>query len=161
MADRSVEDDVLHLLDRVPTGGETTARCTSPQPRAPGGRTLPPFAADTLTNYEIGWKTSWLDRQLYVNGAIFWEQWNKIQYSEPGILGIFYTVNAGDARSRGFETQVLWRPTPATTLTLNGTYADARLTTSFCNQQFGCDPANGGQLLAPAGTPLRVTPRSS
>jgi len=125
----------------------------------PRRQDLPPFAADTLTNYEIGWKTSWLDRQLYVNGAIFWEQWNKIQYSEPGILGIFYTVNAGDARSRGFETQVLWRATPATTLTLNGTYADARLTTSFCNQQFGCDPANGGQLLAPAGTPLPVTPK--
>jgi iron complex outermembrane recepter protein len=120
---------------------------------------LPPFAADTLTNYEIGWKTSWLDRKLYLNGAIFWEVWNKIQYSEPGILGIFYTVNAGDARSRGVETQVLWKATPATTVTFNGTYADARLTTPFCNQQFGCNPANGGQLLAPAGTPLPVTPK--
>jgi len=125
----------------------------------PRKQDLPPFAADTLTNYEIGWKTSWLDRKLYVNGAVFWEVWNKIQYSEPGILGIFYTVNAGDARSRGFETQVLWKATPATTLTLNGTYADARLTTPFCNQQFGCDPANGGALLAPAGTPLPVTPK--
>lgn len=120
---------------------------------------LPPFVADTLTNYEVGWKTSWLDRKLYVNGAVFWEVWNNVQYSEPGILGIYYTVNAGDARSRGVETQVLWRATPATTLTFNGTYADARLTTPFCNQQFGCNPANGGQLLAPAGTPLPVTPK--
>ncbi len=120
---------------------------------------LPPYAADTLSNYEIGWKSSWLDRKLFINGAIFWEVWNKVQYSEPGILGIFYTVNAGDARSRGLETQVLWKATPATTLTFNGTYADARLTTPFCNQQSGCNPANGGQLLAPAGTPLPVTPK--
>ena len=120
---------------------------------------LPPFKADTLTNYEIGWKTSWLDRKLYVNGALFWEVWNKVQYSEPGILGIYYTVNAGDARSRGFETQMLWKATPATTLAFNGTYADPRLTTSFCNQQFGCNPANGGQLLAPSGTRLPVTPK--
>jgi outer membrane receptor protein involved in Fe transport len=125
----------------------------------PRKQDLPPFQADTLTNYEIGWKTSWFDRKLYVNGAVFWEVWNKVQYSEPGILGIYYTVNAGDARSRGFETQVLWKATPATTLTFNGTYADPRLTTPFCNQQFGCNPANGGQLLAPAGTPLPVTPK--
>jgi iron complex outermembrane recepter protein len=120
---------------------------------------LPPFAADTLTNYEIGWKTSWLDHKLYVNGAVFWEDWHKIQYSEPGVLGIYYTVNAGDARSRGLETQVLWKATSAATLAFNGTYADPRLTTPFCNQQTGCNPANGGQLLAPAGTPLPVTPK--
>lgn len=120
---------------------------------------LPPFAADTLTNYEIGWKTSWLDHKLYFNGAVFWDIWRKIQYSEPGVLGIFYTVNAGDARSRGVETQVLWRATHAITLSLNGTYDDARLTSPFCNQQFGCNPANGGQLLAQVGTPLPITPK--
>ena len=118
----------------------------------------PPFVADTLTNYEIGWKSSWFDRKLYFNGALFWEVWHKFQYSQPGVLGIFYTVNAGDARSRGVEAQVLWKATSATTLTFNGTYADARLTTNFCSLQFGCSSANGG-FFVPAGTPLPVNPK--
>ena len=48
----------------------------------PRKQDVPPFAADTLSNYEIGCKTSWFDRKLYVDGAIFWEEWNKVQYSQ-------------------------------------------------------------------------------
>ncbi len=120
---------------------------------------VPPFKADTLSNYELGWKTSWFDRTLYVNGALFWEEWEKIQYSLPGILGIYYTLNAGNARSQGIETQVTWKATHALTLSANATWLVSRLTTPFCDQVNGCDPATGGRLFAPAGTPLPVTPR--
>jgi len=125
----------------------------------PRKQDVPPFAADTLTNYEIGWKTSWLDHQLYVNGAIFWEKWDKIQYSLPGLLGIYYTINAGDARSRGAEAQVLWKATPATTVSFNGTFADPRLTTNFYDPIQPCNARNGSSLCAAAGTQLPVTPR--
>ena len=114
-------------------------------------QSLPPFQADTLTNYEVGWKTSFLDRRLRVNGALFWEDWNKIQYSEPGILGIFYTVNAGTARSRGVEGDVSWLLFNHLTLSGAGTYADAKLTSVFA----GSD----GTVLAPKGTRLPVNPR--
>jgi len=120
---------------------------------------VPNYQADTLTNYEIGWKTSWLDRKLYFNGAVFWEDWDKTQYSLPGILGIFYTVNAGNARSRGIEGSATWRATPALTFAIAGTYVDPRLTTPFCDQQNGCNPANLGRQFAPAGTRLPVTPK--
>ena len=33
------------------------------------------YAADTLKNYEIGWKTTWFDNHLRFNGAIFQEDW--------------------------------------------------------------------------------------
>lgn len=114
-------------------------------------QSIPPYAADTLTNYEIGWKTSFLDRTLRINGALFWEDWNKIQYSEPGILGIFYTVNAGTARSRGVEGDVSWTLFHHLTLSGSGTYADAKLTSDFA----GSD----GVVLAPRGTRLPVNPR--
>jgi outer membrane receptor protein involved in Fe transport len=120
---------------------------------------VPPFKADTLANFELGWKSSWFDHTLYFNGALFWENWHDVQYSLPGVLGIFYTVNAGNARSRGIETQVTWKATHALTLSFNGTFADAHLTSPFCDQQNGCDPANGGRLFAPAGTRLPVDPR--
>ena len=114
-----------------------------------------PFKADTLTNYELGWKTSWLDHTLYLNGALFWENWKNVQYSEPGILGIYFTVNAGDARSQGIENQVTWKATHALTLSANGTWLFARLTTPFCSQVGGCST----QVFAPAGTQLPINPR--
>jgi iron complex outermembrane receptor protein len=125
----------------------------------PKRQDVPPFAADTVTNYEIGWKTSWLDRKLYLDGAIFWEDWRKVQYSLPGILGIYYTINAGDARSRGVEAQLLWKATSATTLSFNGTFVDPRLTTNFYDPVQPCNATNGSSLCAAAGTKLPVTPR--
>jgi outer membrane receptor protein involved in Fe transport len=120
---------------------------------------IPAYKADRLTNYEFGWKTSWLDRTLRVNGALFWEEWNKVQYSEPGLLGIYYTVNAGKARSRGVEGDIAWTIARRLTLSTSGTYVDAKLTQAFCDQVNGCDPANGGIELAPKGTRLPVQPK--
>ena len=117
-----------------------------------------PFQSDTLTNYELGFKTSWLGHTLRLNGALFWEDWNNIQYSLPGIQGIFYTVNAGNARSRGVELQAAWNPVHALTLSANGTYVDAKLTSDFCDAVNGCAAA-GGTTFAVAGTRLPVTPR--
>ena len=117
-----------------------------------------PFAADTLTNYEIGWKTSWFNHKLRFNGAVFLEDWDKIQFSLPGIQGIIYTVNAGKARSEGVEAELAWRMTPQFTLSANGTYVDAKLTTPFCDQVLGCASA-GGTTYAATGTRLPVTPR--
>jgi iron complex outermembrane receptor protein len=114
-------------------------------------QSLPAFKSDKLTNYELGFKTSWFDRKLYLNGALFWEDWSNIQYSLPGVLGIFYTLNAGNARSRGVEAQVVAKPAAGWTLSGNATYLDAHLTTAFV----GSD----GTVQAPAGTPLPVTPQ--
>lgn len=75
-----------------------------------------------------------------------------------GLLGIYYTVNAGNARSRGVEADASWLIGPLT-LSASGTYVDAKLRTPFCDQNNGCDPANGGALFAPAGTRLPVQPR--
>jgi outer membrane receptor protein involved in Fe transport len=114
-----------------------------------------PFKSDKLTNYELGWKTSWLDHKLFVNGALFWEEWKDVQYSEPGLLGIYFTVNAGNARSQGIENQVTWKATQALTLSASGTWLVARLTTPFCDQANGCD----ARVFAASGTQLPVDPK--
>ncbi len=120
---------------------------------------VPPYRADTISNYEIGWKTSFLDGRLRFNGAFFWEEWNDVQYSLPGLLGITYTVNAGNARSRGVEADFVLAPVDGLTITGSGTYVDAALTSDFCDLENGCDPASGGTLFAPAGTRLPVQPK--
>jgi iron complex outermembrane receptor protein len=125
------------------------------------GQTIPPtqYVADTLTNYELGWKTSWLDHRLIVNGDIFLEKWKNIQYALPGIYGLSATANVGDANSKGIEGNFNWRVANHWILSGAVTYLDAYLTTNFCNVVYGCDPANGGALYAPKGTSLPVQPR--
>ena len=125
------------------------------------GQTIAPtqYVADTLSNFEIGWKTSWLDHRLIVNGDIFLEKWKNIQYSLPGIYGLSAIDNVGNAISKGIEGNFSWRVANHWILSGGVTYLDAYLTTNFCNVSFGCDPANGGALYAPKGTPLPVQPR--
>jgi iron complex outermembrane recepter protein len=123
-------------------------------------QSIPAFKADTLSNYEFGFKTQWLNGALRLNGALFWEEWSDVQYSLPGLLGIFYTVNAGAARSRGVEGDISWVPVRGLTLSASGTYVDAKLTEPFCDQELGCDAANGGTTFAPHGTRLPITPKT-
>lgn len=118
----------------------------------------PPYKADTLTNYEIGWKTSWFDRTLRFNGAVFLEDWKDVQYSLPGLLGIFSTYNAGKARSKGVEADISWKIGDLV-VSGSGTYVDAKLRSPFCDVVLGCDPANGGTLFAPKGMRLPITPK--
>lgn len=98
--------------------------------RRPG---ILPFDSDTLTNYEIGWKTSWLDRKLRLNGAVFYEEWKDLQFGlvPVGNNGVTNTYNAGDARIYGIEGDFALS-LGGFTLSGSGTYIDAQLTTDFC-----------------------------
>ncbi len=68
------------------------------------------MAPDTLTNNEIGWKTSWLHERLQWNGAIYQENWDHVQLdsADPTILGSS-AINGGNYRVRGLETAVVAR----------------------------------------------------
>jgi iron complex outermembrane recepter protein len=91
-----------------------------------------PYQADTLLNYEVGWKTSWLGNSLRVNGAIFQEDWKNFQFSYPGQYGIIETKNAGGARIRGIETSIDWVPINSLTLGTSFTFLDPILTVPYC-----------------------------
>jgi iron complex outermembrane receptor protein len=71
------------------------------------GGYVPPvgYAPDTLTNNEIGWKTSWLGDRVRWNGALYQEQWDHAQFGalDNSVTGIS-TFNGGDYRLRGIET---------------------------------------------------------
>jgi iron complex outermembrane recepter protein len=106
---------------------------------------IPSFKSDTISNYEAGWKTAWLDKRLVVDAALFWEVWDRVQYPLPGLYASYYVVNAGTARSRGIEGNVTARPLPGVTLYASAAYTDARLTSDF-------------GTLAPAGTRMPLQP---
>jgi outer membrane receptor protein involved in Fe transport len=128
-----------------------------------GGGTLPPYQADTLANYEVGWKTAWLDRSLQFNGAVYDEEWNKFQFSFLGLNSLTIVENAPQARIMGVESSFDWRATSQFTLSGGGAYNHAELTSNFC----GADPATGlviptcanNAAQAVKGQQLPYTPR--
>ncbi|HEY2416548.1 MAG TPA: TonB-dependent receptor [Steroidobacteraceae bacterium] len=102
----------------------------------PGGinlvRTQSPYAPDYLTNFEIGWKTEWLERRLRVDGAIFLERWKDAQLSLPGDDTIMAISNVGRARILGIESEFMWRASERLTLSSSLTALDAKTTTVVC-----------------------------
>lgn len=67
----------------------------------------PDFDADNLWNYEFGWKTSWLDGAVNLNGAVYYVDWSDIQFLTTDPTGAFTLIgNAGDAEVLGFELEL-------------------------------------------------------
>jgi iron complex outermembrane receptor protein len=119
-----------------------------------------PYTSDTLTNYEIGWKTAWLDHTLRFNGAIFYEQWKDVQLGVNGLNGITDFLNIGNAESKGLESDVNWLLWEHLDLSLGGTYVNAKTTTPFCgeNSTYTAVLTACADPAAPSGTRLPVTP---
>ena len=169
---QEIERGRLHTQAQLTYKLDETA-CSMPHGRPDSARAasiaIPlrePYTPDFLTNYEIGWKTSWLDHRLRLNGAIFQEKWKDAQFGVAGVNAITEIINAGRAKIKGIEADVQWRVGAGLTLSGSATYLDAKLTTNSCNyfnSQFDCSiPGPNGETnstLAPAGTRLPVSPR--
>ena len=131
-----------------------------------------PYAADYLTNYEIGWKVQSSDHRVRWNGALFWEDWKNFQFSflvPPSITAI---ANGGNARIKGLENELDFVPTDKLFISTNLTLLNPVLTQDYCGVSGVTSCAGvvtatsvflpGGQWvgpLAPAGTNLPVVPK--
>jgi len=126
--------------------------------RRPG---IDPYDADTIDNFELGWKTSLLDRKLRFNGAVYYMEWNKLQYTlaPVGSFGVVNIYNAGEARIYGAEITGSYT-VGGLTLSGSGTFTDAKLTKAFCAiNAAGNQDCSAGPVAAPKGTRLTVQPK--
>ena len=99
------------------TGGWTT-RLSNPLPYAPD------FNEEKATTYEVGVKSEFLDRIVQVNAALFQTDYNGIQLNFQ--QGVSPTIqNAGNARIRGGELELVAAPTAQFTLNASVGYLDA------------------------------------
>lgn len=120
---------------------------------------LPPYGADFLKNYEIGWKTSWNGNRLRFNGAFFWEDWQDFQFAFLGANSLTRIANAGAARVKGFESELAWAVNGSLTLSAGLTMLTPELTENYCGEI----DENGGAITdcddpqAPRGTQLPAT----
>ena len=127
---------------------------------------LEPYRPDTLDNFELGFKTNFADNRVRFNGAVYQLNWDDVQFSSLGENGLTVVRNAGNARIRGFEFDLGWRPIEGLNLSAGGSYNNAKLTTDFCafaNSAQDCTlpgPAGAANsVLAPDGTRLPDTAR--
>lgn len=124
----------------------------------PGGVQRNPAAgeylSDFLTNWELGWKSQWMNNTLQFNGAVFLEQWDDIQVSFTGDNAITAVNNGPSAEVLGTEMQLLWLATDSLTVSAAGAYYDSEL-----KDDYGDFDAMGNitNLLAPKGTSLPLT----
>jgi iron complex outermembrane receptor protein len=108
--------------------------------QAPPDPPLATYDPDFLKNYELGFKTSWLNNHLRLNGAFFWEDWKNFQFGFLGQNSFTIIRNAGSARIKGAEQEIEWAVTPGFTLTAAATELDPKLNQDFC---LDSDPATG------------------
>ncbi len=123
------------------------------------------YQPEVVTNYAIGIKNRFFDERLQVNAEAFWLDYDNYQSQSLGRindgstacsqLGIIQacpftlrTDNAATARSRGVQTDVLWRVFAHGTLDANVLYNDAAFTSFNVTDPFT------GQLTDYAGAAL-------
>lgn len=110
--------------------------------RAPTG-----YDGDTVWNYEIGTKGSFLGNRASVNLAVFKMDWQKVQQVTPLTgCGYSFVSNTGGAQNEGVELEFQLRPVAALLLTGGLAYNNAQLTEPA--------PTLGGAV----GDPIQNTP---
>ena len=118
------------------------------------GVTIPAgFSSDSLINYELGLKSSWLDNRLVANGAAYFINWSKIQISEQATSGSStfpYTGNGGRATVKGLELEVETRPISGLELGVYYNYNEAKLVGDIPNPSLGLE-----------GDPIPYVPRNT
>jgi len=129
----------------------------------PGGinrrATLPPYQADYLTNWEFGWKTSWMDNRLTFNGALFRQEWEDFQFTILGQNGLTEIKNANQARIDGLEMDINFAATYNLQISAGVAFYDAKLTENYCGftDEDGNPVTDCADPEAPTGTRLPVT----
>ncbi len=116
----------------------------------------PPLDPETADSYEGGIKTSLLDGAMTLNLAGFYAKYKNFQANNPDfVLGNRVTrfTNAGTVSTRGFEADLLYRPSDDFSLSGGVAYTDAKV------DAFRLPPGAPITDQIPAGTTLPFSPK--
>jgi outer membrane receptor protein involved in Fe transport len=86
------------------------------------------FDSDSLSSYEAGLKSRWLDGRVTANGAAFLVEWSDLQQRQGLACGFTLTVNAGKAELRGTELELDFALARKTHVTVGVGYVDSEIT---------------------------------
>ncbi|MFT4614083.1 MAG: iron complex outermembrane receptor protein [Bacteroidia bacterium] len=145
------DDAMLYFTysEGVRPGGRNGAVAQNPATIALGAPET--FEPDTLINYEVGGKATWMDGRLLTNLTVFMMDWENYQLAvtipDAGVT----TVNVGNASIDGVEGTFAFQITENWEITGAATYLDARIDDDVV--------INGGTIIAgEKGDALPVVP---
>ena len=126
----------------------------------PGGinrrAALLPYDADFLTNWELGWKTTF--GPVRWNGAVYHQLWKKFQFSFLGENSLTVIQNGRDAKINGIETDVSY-VSGGLSLTAAAAYTDAKTKGNICESVTDDEDCSESSVVTSSGTRLPVTPK--
>lgn len=133
--------------------------------------------SETSNNYEIGIKTSLLDRRLTFNAAVFHQKFKNFMYLASNVYYLdvvsptrqvrlaSLSTNAANAKTTGFDLEIAYRPSRQFSISANVNYARGRLSDALvpCNDanNDGNPDVNVIPTVADFGTSLVKYCRSS
>jgi outer membrane receptor protein involved in Fe transport len=97
------------------------------------------YTPDTLENFEIGWKSTLLERHLIWDGAVYYMPWKNFQTNiyDPSVCSNgSYNANLGEARVYGVESNIDFKVNDHWSLQAAVNYTDAELTSNHYENQF-------------------------
>lgn len=129
----------------------------------PGGinrrASIPPYATDFLTNFEIGWKLSPI-QGLRFNGAVYYQKWKNFQYAFLGENSFTQIQNGANADIKGVEMDVSYNTGTGLSLTAAAAYTDAKLDGNLCAGAADTTAdCSASSISAPDGTRMPITPK--
>jgi outer membrane receptor protein involved in Fe transport len=129
----------------------------------PGGVNLPlppvcqatqeTYNPDSSWNYEVGEKARLFDNRVTVNADVYYIRWSNVQQLYNQACGYSLTTNVGDAHTYGPELEITAQLTPDLTLTINGAYTKAYLTS------INPDVSQVSTTALTVGTPILNIPK--
>jgi iron complex outermembrane receptor protein len=118
------------------------------------------FKADSIINYEVGAKTTLMDRKLTINTAVFFIDWSDIQVDRPiednitgNPEGVFIVTNGKNAHSYGVEADVYITPAEGWEMVLGGSLLNAEYDDGTIDS-----PYEGGRTFELKGIRLPSAP---
>ncbi len=139
----------------TPGGGQSV--CASPGEEE--------YNADVTENFEIGFRTEWMDGRLILNLATYYIDWVGPQVTSASLVGSQpIIINGEGASTRGYEINFNWEATERFTVRGAYSYTDSQLSAlsrdliTVLNQENGFVVPNDGSVLDPESPFFGLTP---
>src|SRR5262249_15889278 len=109
-----------NLNPGAPCGGTIVRNCLDPDQRI--------VKPDRTRNYEVGVRSTWFDKRLTLNAALYYTRWKNVKIPAQNRFNLTYITNGSGALSEGIETQFQAQMTSHLSLLGSYTYNEAHLT---------------------------------
>jgi iron complex outermembrane recepter protein len=116
---------------------------------------MTPFDPETVKNYELGIKSTFLNRRVRLNADVFYMDYRDLQVTQTNAACLCaLTDNAAKAEIKGVEVEIDLLPIEDLRLSLSGSYVDAKYKDFL---ESAIDPTTGTNLDS-SGNRLQRTP---